>query len=96
MGKPIGGVSASRRSSSAARSTSPSIDVSLGRVRDYDVKVSATRSGWCRFKPHGVMAVIGPFNFPAHLPNGHFVPALLLGNTVVLQAVGEDARRSAS
>ena len=33
----------------------------------------------------GVMAVIGPFNFPAHLPNGHFVPALLLGNTVVLK-----------
>ncbi|MCA9290483.1 MAG: aldehyde dehydrogenase family protein, partial [Phycisphaerales bacterium] len=29
--------------------------------------------------------VIGPFNFPAHLPNGHFVPALLLGNTVVLK-----------
>ena len=38
-----------------------------------------------RFKPHGVMAVLGPFNFPAHLPNGHIVPALLAGNTVVFK-----------
>ncbi len=59
--------------------------VSLGRVSPYEVKVSGSRCGRCRFKPHGVMAVIGPFNFPAHLPNGHFVPALLLGNTVVLK-----------
>ncbi len=36
-----------------------------------------------RHKPHGVIAVFGPFNFPVHLPNGHIVPALLAGNTVV-------------
>lgn len=60
-------------------------EISLGRVKDYEVSVSTTRRGHCRFKPHGVMAVIGPFNFPAHLPNGHFVPALLMGNTVVLK-----------
>ncbi len=36
-----------------------------------------------RFKPHGVVAVFGPFNLPGHLPNGHIVPALLAGNTVV-------------
>lgn len=34
-------------------------------------------------KPHGVLAVFGPFNFPGHLPNGHIIPALLAGNTVV-------------
>ena len=34
-------------------------------------------------RPHGVMAVFGPFNFPGHLPNGHIVPALLAGNTCV-------------
>ncbi len=28
-----------------------------------------------RHKPHGVLAVLGPYNFPAHLPNGHLVPA---------------------
>lgn len=38
-----------------------------------------------RFKPHGVVAVLGPFNLPAHLPNGHIVPALLAGNTVVFK-----------
>ncbi len=38
-----------------------------------------------RHKPHGVMAVLGPFNFPAHLPNGHIVPALIAGNAVILK-----------
>ena len=48
-----------------------------------------------RHKPHGVMAVLGPFNFPAHLPNGHIIPALIAGNVVVFKpsekcpAVGE-------
>lgn len=39
--------------------------------------------GQLHFKPHGVSAVLGPFNFPAHLANGHIIPALLAGNTVV-------------
>ena len=38
-----------------------------------------------RHHPHGVMAVLGPFNFPGHLPNGHIVPALLAGDTVVFK-----------
>ncbi len=48
-----------------------------------------------RHKPHGVLAVLGPYNFPAHLPNGHIVPALIAGNSVVFKpsekcpAVGE-------
>ncbi|MCA9628531.1 MAG: aldehyde dehydrogenase family protein [Myxococcales bacterium] len=37
------------------------------------------------FRPHGVLAVLGPFNFPLHLMHGHVVPALLLGNTIVLK-----------
>lgn len=36
-------------------------------------------------KPLGVMFVLGPYNFPAHLPNGHIVPALLAGNTIVFK-----------
>lgn len=36
-------------------------------------------------RPHGVMGVIGPYNFPCHLANGHIVPALLAGNTVVFK-----------
>jgi succinylglutamic semialdehyde dehydrogenase len=38
-----------------------------------------------RHKPHGAVLVMGPFNFPGHLPNGHIVPALLAGNTVVFK-----------
>lgn len=38
-----------------------------------------------RHRPLGVMAVFGPYNFPGHLPNGHIVPALLSGNTVVFK-----------
>ncbi|WP_421786182.1 succinylglutamate-semialdehyde dehydrogenase [Hyphobacterium sp.] len=48
-----------------------------------------------RHKPLGVMFVLGPYNFPGHLPNGHIVPALIAGNTCVFKpseltpAVGE-------
>lgn len=76
----------------------------LSRTREFTVSAGAGRVGRCAFRPHGVMAVIGPFNFPAHLPNGHFVPALLLGNTVVFKPsekcpgvghlIGEMARRA--
>lgn len=38
-----------------------------------------------RHKPHGVLAVFGPYNFPGHLPNGHIIPALLAGNTIVFK-----------
>ncbi|WP_337843185.1 succinylglutamate-semialdehyde dehydrogenase [Rheinheimera sp.] len=38
-----------------------------------------------RHKPHGVVAVFGPYNFPGHLPNGHIVPALIAGNVVVFK-----------
>jgi len=41
--------------------------------------------GYIRYNPRGVMAVVGPFNFPAHLPNGHIIPALIVGNTVVFK-----------
>ena len=38
-----------------------------------------------RHKPHGVVAVFGPYNFPGHLPNGHIVPALIAGNTIAFK-----------
>tara|TARA_B100000315_G_scaffold255973_3_gene300737 strand:+ start:80 stop:1237 length:1158 start_codon:yes stop_codon:yes gene_type:complete len=38
-----------------------------------------------RCKPHGVVAILGPFNLPGHLPNAHMVPALIAGNTVVFK-----------
>ncbi len=67
----------------------------IGKV-DLSIEAYETRSdetvknadGVCsrvRHKPHGVIAVFGPYNFPGHLPNGHIVPALLAGNTVVFK-----------
>lgn len=64
---------------------------------DISVKAYADRTSQRRFdgkpgtrnavrhKPHGVLAVLGPYNFPAHLPNGHIVPALIAGNAIVFK-----------
>ncbi len=41
--------------------------------------------GVLRHRPHGVVAVLGPFNLPAHLPHSHLIPALLAGNTVLFK-----------
>jgi succinylglutamic semialdehyde dehydrogenase len=38
-----------------------------------------------RFRGLGVVAVIGPFNFPVHLLNTHVIPALLNGNAVIIK-----------
>lgn len=40
---------------------------------------------WERYKPHGMVAVIGPYNMPGHLPNGHILPALLAGNSILFK-----------
>lgn len=57
----------------------------LSRVNGFEFEMGPGKLARCTFKPHGVMAVLGPFNFPAHLPNGHIVPALAMGNTVVFK-----------
>lgn len=36
-----------------------------------------------RHRPLGVCLLLGPFNFPAHIPHGYILPALLLGNTLI-------------
>jgi succinylglutamic semialdehyde dehydrogenase len=51
-----------------------------GMIRDQPHARSITRH-----RPHGVVAVLGPYNFPGHLPNGHIIPALLAGNTIVFK-----------
>ena len=64
------------------------VDIS---IRAYDERTGEreTATGFgravLRHRPHGVAAVLGPFNFPGHLPNGHIVPALLAGDTVVFK-----------
>lgn len=59
-----------------------SIDEGLALVRDGSL--DGGKLAW-RHRPHGVMVVLGPFNFPLHLAHGHIVPALLAGNTVVFK-----------
>jgi len=67
----------------------------IGKV-EISIRAQAERAGFSdtaqpfgravlRHHPHGVMAVLGPYNFPGHLPNGHIIPALLAGNTVVFK-----------
>lgn len=50
-----------------------------------DARETAFGSAALQHRPHGVMAVLGPYNFPAHLPNGQILPSLIAGNTVVFK-----------
>jgi succinylglutamic semialdehyde dehydrogenase len=73
-----------------AKALASKIDVTLNEsirlVADQKVENALPgTTGYIRYKPRGVMAVIGPFNFPAHLPNGHIIPALATGNTIVFK-----------
>ena len=62
-----------------------SIDAYHERTGTKKLDISPNVSAHLRHKPHGVVAVFGPFNFPGHLPNGHIIPALLAGNTIVFK-----------
>jgi succinylglutamic semialdehyde dehydrogenase len=72
-----------------------SIDAYAERTPQRKLEAALSNKVAVRHKPHGVLAVLGPYNFPAHLPNGHIVPALIAGNAVVFKpsektpAVGE-------
>jgi len=75
--------------------TRTEVGAMVGKI-NISVKANQERTGtvenpmpgakaFIRHKPHGVVAVFGPYNFPGHLPNGHIVPALIAGNTVVFK-----------
>ncbi|GGC37242.1 N-succinylglutamate 5-semialdehyde dehydrogenase 2 [Novosphingobium marinum] len=85
----------SRETGKALWETTAEVGSMIGKV-DASVAAQAERTGekrkdmpfgaaTLRHRPHGVMAVFGPYNFPGHLPNGHIVPALIAGNTVVFK-----------
>jgi succinylglutamic semialdehyde dehydrogenase len=61
------------------------IDATLDAGMRFVAPIEAGAGARATFHPRGVLAVLGPFNFPAHLPNGHIVPALATGNTVVFK-----------
>lgn len=50
------------------------------KIKEVNGRISVTR-----FRPHGVMAVLGPFNFPMSMPNSHIMPSLLAGNSIVFK-----------
>jgi succinylglutamic semialdehyde dehydrogenase len=62
-----------------------SIDAYAERTPQRKMEAALGNKIAVRHKPHGVLAVLGPYNFPAHLPNGHIVPALIAGNAVVFK-----------
>ncbi|MDG1287407.1 MAG: succinylglutamate-semialdehyde dehydrogenase [Rickettsiales bacterium] len=55
------------------------------RTGENSFDMGAGLTGHLTHRPHGVMAVFGPYNFPGHLPNGHIIPALIAGNTIVFK-----------
>jgi succinylglutamic semialdehyde dehydrogenase len=62
------------------------IDVTVGEAARFTREEEIPDlPGAIRYRPHGVIAVIGPFNFPGHLPNGHIAPALFTGNAVIFK-----------
>ncbi len=75
-----------------AGSTAAKVDISIqahaertgSHVAPFKADPAAANQA-LRHKPHGVLAVLGPYNFPAHLPNGHIVPALIAGNAIVFK-----------
>lgn len=85
----------SRETGKALWETTTELQAMAGKVdisiRAYDERTgertaeTAFGQAVLRHRPHGVAAVLGPFNFPGHLPNGHIVPALLAGDTVVFK-----------
>jgi len=70
---------------SEARLLAPKVAVTLGDGMKLVQPYQAAPGQRATYRPRGVLAVYGPFNFPAHLPNGHIVPALATGNAVVFK-----------
>ncbi|PVZ82806.1 succinylglutamate-semialdehyde dehydrogenase [Serratia sp. S1B] len=85
----------SRETSKPRWETLTEVQAMIGKVsislQAYQARTGVTTTAMAdgtsvlRHRPHGVLAVFGPYNFPGHLPNGHIVPALLAGNTVVFK-----------
>ncbi|MEM7589661.1 MAG: aldehyde dehydrogenase family protein [Myxococcota bacterium] len=78
MGKPL--ADSLQEAKSLGRRVERVLDPLLQQV---DTQHIADTLHQIRHHPRGVCAVLGPFNFPAHLLNAYVVAALATGNTVV-------------
>jgi succinylglutamic semialdehyde dehydrogenase len=81
VGKPLWEARTEAQACSAKASITA--DEGLKLVANY--RAQGQPGAECRFRPLGVLAVLGPFNFPVHLPNGHILPAIACGNAVVFK-----------
>jgi succinylglutamic semialdehyde dehydrogenase len=81
VGKPLW----EARTEAQACSAKAAITADEGLKLVSDFPAAGQAGAECRFRPLGVLAVLGPFNFPVHLPNGHILPALACGNAVVFK-----------
>jgi succinylglutamic semialdehyde dehydrogenase len=81
MGKPLW------ESRGEAAALTAKIDIMCGEGLDYtrDVHPEGLKGGLFRYRPLGTLAVLGPYNFPLHLANGHIIPGLITGNTIVVK-----------
>ncbi len=61
------------------------IEHGLKLVETQTLDLGPQGRGEIHYLPKGVLVVIGPFNFPVHLSNGHIIPALLMGNVCILK-----------
>ncbi len=61
------------------------VEDGLKLVKGDELDLGNGSRGQIVFRPKGTLLVIGPFNFPMHLSNGHIIPALLMGNTCILK-----------
>lgn len=67
-----------------AAKLNPAVEFHDRRASEDQRDVGALQSR-TRFRPLGVCAVVGPFNFPLSMVNTHAMPALLAGNAVVVK-----------
>jgi acyl-CoA reductase-like NAD-dependent aldehyde dehydrogenase len=54
------------------------------RVPHHNLALKA-KSGWLEYQPHGVVAIISPWNYPFAIPMSQVIAAVVAGNAVVLK-----------
>lgn len=54
------------------------------RVPHHNIAMKV-KSGWLEFQPHGVIAIISPWNYPFSIPMVEMISAVVAGNAVLLK-----------
>lgn len=65
------------------------LDAIVRRAERVDEPIATTPAWFARRRPHGVVAVITPWNNPLYIPLGKIVPAVVFGNSVVWKPASE-------